>query len=189
MRTIAASSHLVLSLSGTLHASCLQGAFELPGLLPKRRSQRDVQPGHGWHPQRSISPAPRALLPPVAPPPSTSILTQPQDDTISHAANWDETSSRIPTDQAFLAGRAADPEAEITKHVRTGDQVVEFYAQYGQDSPVTFFFCKRVDAGLDWRPYDLEVVKREAAGDDCYTISASGVMHMRKGVRAGVCEQ
>jgi hypothetical protein len=65
---------------------------------------------------------------------------------------------------------------------------VEFYAQYGQDSPVTLFFCKRVDGGLDWRPYDLEVVKREAAGDDCYTISASGVMHMRKGVRAGVCK-
>lgn len=68
----------------------------------------------------------------------------------------------------------------------TSDDVVEFYAKYGQDSPVAFFFCVQTDTGLLFRPYDLTVVAREEARDDYYTISATGVMHMRKGQHAGM---
>ena len=32
-----------------------------------------------------------------------------------------------------------DPASEVL----TGDDVVEFYARYGQDSPVKFFYCNR----------------------------------------------
>lgn len=81
---------------------------------------------------------------------------------------------------------AGDIETELTRNVLTSDDVVEFYAKYGQDSPVAFFFCVRTDTGLLFRPYDLTVVSREEARDDYYTISATGVMHMRKGQRAGV---
>jgi hypothetical protein len=81
---------------------------------------------------------------------------------------------------------AAEAEAELVKRIKTSDQVVEFYAQYGQDSSITFFVCVQADAGLLHRPYDLRVVKREDAGSDYYTISATGVMHMRRGARAGV---
>lgn len=27
--------------------------------------------------------------------------------------------------------------------IRTGNEVVEFYAKYGQDSPIKFFYCNR----------------------------------------------
>lgn len=123
--------------------------------------------------------APSSGLPAVRP---ASLLT-------TAAAADDEgrdASPPPPPDTAVLAGRAADPDADVCRWVRTGEQVVEWYAQYGQDSPVTFFFCKRDPAaGLRLRPYDLVVVRREAAGDDYYTVSATGVMHMRRGVRAG----
>lgn len=80
-------------------------------------------------------------------------------------------------------------ETELTWNVCTSDDVVEFYAKYGQDSPVAFFFCVRTDSGLLFRPYDLTVVAREEVRDDYYTISATGVMHMRKGQRAGMSTQ
>jgi hypothetical protein len=64
--------------------------------------------------------------------------------------------------------------------------VIEFYAKYGQDSPVAFFFCVRCDTLLRFRPYDLLVVRREDVRDEYYTVSATGVTHIRKGMPAGV---
>ena len=39
--------------------------------------------------------------------------------------------------------------------IETGDHVVEFYAKYGQDSAVKFFYCNRcgdkaVGWGIEW---------------------------------------
>lgn len=67
----------------------------------------------------------------------------------------------------------------------TSDDVIEFYAKYGQDSPVAFFFCVRQDTPLRFRPYDLLVVRREDVRDEYYTVSATGVTHIRKGMPAG----
>ena len=88
---------------------------------------------------------------------------------------------------AAAAGGVAS-EAELRRHIKTSDDVVEFYAQFGQDSPVPFFFCVRQprgQAGKGPGPYELAVVPREAVGAEYCTISASGVMHMRRGVQAG----
>ena len=78
-----------------------------------------------------------------------------------------------------------DPDYELTKDIKTSDHVVEFYAKYGQDSPVKFFFCKQMHSPLVFKPYELVVVRREEGGDDYFTMSATGVMRMKKGVRAG----
>lgn len=78
-----------------------------------------------------------------------------------------------------------DAEYELTKDVVTSDDVIEFYAKYGQDSPVAFFFCVRCDTLLRFRPYDLLVVRREEVRDEYYTVSATGVTHIRKGMPAG----
>ena len=32
---------------------------------------------------------------------------------------------------------------DVHPEIRTGNDVVEFYAKYGQDSPIKFFYCNR----------------------------------------------
>ncbi len=32
---------------------------------------------------------------------------------------------------------------DLYPDIRTGDDVVDFYAKFGQDSPVKFFYCNR----------------------------------------------
>lgn len=36
----------------------------------------------------------------------------------------------------------------IHPEIRTGNDVVEFYAKYGQDSPIKFFYCNRYVQGF-----------------------------------------
>eukprot|EP00898_Chlorokybus_atmophyticus_P003847 jgi/Chlat1/4463/Chrsp29S04567 len=85
-----------------------------------------------------------------------------------------------PPAAAPLEGVTDPVEAEAIARIRTGDDVVEFYAQYGQESAVKFFYCIRADTGLDFRPYDLAVVPREAlsAHAEHFTLSASGVVRV-----------
>jgi hypothetical protein len=184
----------------------LQEAFELPGILSRKGRTRAVAAGSRKRAASSmgtctgghIAPAPSCRFPLVhdmhdvpissahdaaslsmSPPASLLTMSCDAPETCTVAEVRPHGSSRA------AAASATDPTAELTRHIRTSDQVIEFYAQYGQDSPVTFFFCKQADTGLLFRPYDLVVVKREDAGNDYYTISATGVMHMRRGVRAG----
>ena len=74
---------------------------------------------------------------------------------------------------------------QITAHVKTGDDVIEFYARHGHDSPVKFFYCLLEDDPTTFSPYflpyDLTVVSRDDVGSEYYTMSASGVVHMRSG--------
>jgi hypothetical protein len=48
-----------------------------------------------------------------------------------------------------------DPEVELLHFIKTGDDVVEFYARQGKESEVKFFYCNRADTGIFFRPYDL----------------------------------
>jgi hypothetical protein len=48
-----------------------------------------------------------------------------------------------------------DPEVELLNYIKTGDDVVEFYARQGKESEVKFFYCNRADTGIFFRPYDL----------------------------------
>ena len=102
----------------------------------------------------------------------------------AHGSNRHEATGH----QSITAANGAaddDAEYELTKDVVTSDDVVEFYAKYGQDSPVAFFFCVRCDTLLRFRPYDLRVVRREDVRDEYYTVSATGVTHIRRGIPAG----
>lgn len=130
----------------------------------------------------------------VKPSPSSNHRPRPQHGGSAHCS---PAHTRSPTargtDRHGTSGQnrpaakdAADSaEYELTKDVVTSDDVIEFYAKYGQDSPVAFFFCVRYDTLLRFRPYDLLVVRREDVRDEYYTVSATGVTHIRKGMPAG----
>lgn len=83
-------------------------------------------------------------------------------------------------------------------NVRTADDAVEFYSQYGQDSPIKFFYCNRCSnpteakilfsfresGSLTYLPYDLIVVSKEqTSAKEYFTISATGVVCIRKSER------
>jgi hypothetical protein len=66
--------------------------------------------------------------------------------------------------------------------VRTGDDVVSFYAKHGQDTEVRFFYCNRApETAQDFRPYDLIVVPREDVAPEYFTMSATGVVKIGPG--------
>ena len=78
---------------------------------------------------------------------------------------------------------------QITANVNTGDDVIEFYARHGHDSPVKFFYCLLKDdpaafSSPYFLPYDLTVVSRDDVGSEYYTMSASGVVHMKAGMQS-----
>lgn len=45
----------------------------------------------------------------------------------------------VPSATSVSTGSTLDTHPQI----RTGNDVVEFYAKYGQDSPIKFFYCNR----------------------------------------------
>lgn len=83
-------------------------------------------------------------------------------------------------------------EDEMVPGIETDDDVVQFYARYGQDSEVSsrhkFFYCVPVESGLEYLPYDLRVVRMDKGrlekGEMYYTMSATGVMKIFKGVQS-----
>ncbi|GLC47993.1 hypothetical protein PLESTB_000047400 [Pleodorina starrii] len=77
---------------------------------------------------------------------------------------------------------AYDP--DLIPGINTGEDVVEFYGKYGQDSAVKFFYCNRAPEGVRFRPYDLLVVQRQKIGPEYFTVSATGVMRIKRGVQA-----
>ncbi|KAG2451278.1 hypothetical protein HYH02_003884 [Chlamydomonas schloesseri] len=80
--------------------------------------------------------------------------------------------------------RDAGYDPDMIPGINTGDDVVEFYGKFGQDSPVKFFYCNRAPEGMRFRPYDLLVVRRQKIGPEYFTVSATGVMRIKRGVQA-----
>ena len=66
-------------------------------------------------------------------------------------------------------------------HLRTGEDAVNFFAQHGAMSPIKFVHLVRADTGLNFRPYDLVVVNARDCSSEYYTMSPSGLVHVRKG--------
>ena len=54
-------------------------------------------------------------------------------------SNEDDLLPAVPSAMSMSSSNTLDLHPEI----RTGNDVVEFYAKYGQDSPVKFFYCNR----------------------------------------------
>ena len=89
---------------------------------------------------------------------------------------------KVETQRGGTAQLSNDIEAQI-EHITTGDQVVEFYARYGQSSGVKFFYCNQQPPGqLLYRPYELEVCDRLDVNPESYfTMSAGGVVNVCRG--------
>ena len=77
------------------------------------------------------------------------------------------------------AGISEEIEAQL-EFIKTGDDVVEFYARHGQSSGVKFFYCNQTNCtDTMFRPYDLKVVDRLEVDPEYFTISAGGVTHVQ----------
>lgn len=83
----------------------------------------------------------------------------PQRTTIDDVLDEDE--ARLAAAHPLDDG-SSDP--DMVPGIETVEHVVEFYAKYGQDSPVKFFYCNRATVAVRFRPYDLVVVARTKVG-------------------------
>ncbi len=54
----------------------------------------------------------------------------------------DEEAGLLPAVQS-ASSMSATSTLDVHPEIRTGNDVVEFYAKYGQDSPIKFFYCNR----------------------------------------------
>ena len=69
---------------------------------------------------------------------------------------------------------------EAKSHLpRTGDEAVEFFGRAGEDSETKVLFLNRAHTGLNFRPYDLVVVDRSDIEPEYFTMSSSGVVHIK----------
>ena len=94
-------------------------------------------------------------------------------------ASASAAAAAVAADRSHFDSNAVEDEPP---EVRTGDDVVEFYARRGQHTGVKFFYCLPAQTGLEFRPYDLVATTREEAhGGEYFTMSASGVVHIRPG--------
>ena len=53
-----------------------------------------------------------------------------------------------------------------------GDDAINFFAQYGANSPIKFVHLVRANNGHDFPPYDLVVVTPRECGGDYYLMSS-----------------
>ncbi|KAF5838995.1 dynein heavy chain, N-terminal region 2-domain-containing protein [Dunaliella salina] len=78
----------------------------------------------------------------------------------------------------------ANYDPDLIPGIETGEDVIEFYGKNGQDSAVKFFYCNRAKESTRFRPYDLVVVPRQRVDSEYFTMSATGVMRIKRGVQA-----
>eukprot|EP00882_Tetradesmus_deserticola_P022115 GHRQ01024001.1.p1 GENE.GHRQ01024001.1~~GHRQ01024001.1.p1 ORF type:complete len:423 (+),score=129.38 GHRQ01024001.1:383-1651(+) len=116
---------------------------------------------------------------------------QPVSDGEGEYINWEADDAAMDSDaddEAAAGPRVPEPtyDPDAVPGVTTGEDVVAYYGKYGQDSTVKFFYCVRPPEGMRFRPYDLIVVPRErlALYSEYFTVSANGVMMVRRGVQA-----
>jgi len=94
---------------------------------------------------------------------------------------------------------ATTPFAAEVLSLKTGDDVIRFFARHGNECPVRFFYLKRPPNALNGvkiRPYDLSVVMVGQIADsdlefpplpfylentECFTMSPKGVVHLEPG--------
>jgi len=62
--------------------------------------------------------------------------------------------------------------------LKTGEDAINFFAQHGSSSPIKFVHLVKADSGINFRPYDLTIVKPADVGTEYYTMSSSGLVHV-----------
>ena len=72
--------------------------------------------------------------------------------------------------------------AKILKEIDNGEKAVQFFAMYGNTTPIKFIFCikKMSQNSYNFRPYDLEVIESDKVGDDYFIITPTGITHVYK---------
>ncbi len=74
---------------------------------------------------------------------------------------------------------------EQIKLINNGEEAISFFAKYGNTTPIKFIYCVLEENfnGINFRPYDLKVIKQYANSKDInlseyYTVSAHGIVHV-----------
>jgi len=65
-------------------------------------------------------------------------------------------------------------------HIKTGDEAIYFFTTIEGRARVKFFYCNLVPCtSREYKPYDMYVVNRLDVNDEYYTVSNSGVVHIK----------
>lgn len=75
----------------------------------------------------------------------------------------------------------ADEVDRIMQSIRTGEDVINFFARYGSDTPLKFVNLVRVTDPREFRPYDLVVADVKDSNTEYYSTSPSGIVHVIPG--------
>lgn len=67
-------------------------------------------------------------------------------------------------------------ESDFDGELRTGNDVIEYYARYGHSAMIKVFFCNRTSPDS---PFELLVVPRALRSKEHFTVTANGVVHER----------
>lgn len=69
---------------------------------------------------------------------------------------------------------------EAMNVLRTGEDVIAFFAKFGDDADIKVFYCRHaLGDPRKFRPYDLQVVPAEEKGEAFFMISSKGIVHVR----------
>lgn len=86
-------------------------------------------------------------------------------------------------EQEYYEKKNSKTGKEIAKMER-GEQVVQFFAMYGDTTPVKFIFCEKIvyENPYRFRPYDLKIISMKQVKKlvDFYIITPSGITHVYK---------
>jgi dynein heavy chain len=82
-----------------------------------------------------------------------------------------------------VKGENSQTDDEVAATLTTGEDAVSFFVKSGNQCPVKFVTLNRAETGNSFRPYDLKVVEPRHAHTDHFTMSMSGLVHVRPGVQ------
>jgi hypothetical protein len=103
---------------------------------------------------------------------------------ISHAKGVTVPMSRVMShfrQSSENKDRTLDADSKKVSTPVTGDQAIEFFGRQQDSMDVRVLFLVRTAASLHFRPYDLLVVDRKELEPEHFTMSTSGVVHVRPG--------
>merc|ERR1712176_533644 len=61
------------------------------------------------------------------------------------------------------------------------DEVIKLFVKFGNKTPLKFVYCNRAEMGKrsPFRPYDLVLTNKKNANPEYFTISTTGVTHVK----------
>jgi dynein heavy chain len=156
----------------------LDDSFSQPNSARRQKSAR----GNRKSNSRTIRPSPlTSLLRDIMMPEQARAIDGEEKQNLARRERDDEVpSSRT----AMTKTQISMARYEQNLGLVTGEDAITFFARNGKDAPVKFFYCNRarvVEVGgrSSFRPYDLTIVSRKEVNPEYFTISATGVVHVR----------